>query len=175
MRLIPPSILVITCLIALTPIAFSVILSSVSLYYKITQNESIIVIDQNGSTLRTPPKGNATKIILLTTISLVVTWVPYFVTSIAFAACDEESTPGKCDTLRFLVASPLAILGFLNSLLAPMIFIWWYDGFKSIMKMSKRKSTAISSFNKNTGSRDFNNGSLKNNSSEIKMDNISVN
>lgn len=92
-----------------------------------------------------PSKGRAVKIVLFTTGSFIITWVPYFVASFLYVSCDPNLTPEKCKKLENLIASPLAILGFVNSLLNPIIYAWWHRGFReSVQKMflkTKQKIT----------------------------------
>lgn len=68
-----------------------------------------------------PSKWKAIKVVFLTTFSFVITWVPYFVASTMFVYCDHENNPGFCNSLQVAIASPLAILGFSNSLLNPIV------------------------------------------------------
>lgn len=89
---------------------------------------------QNSASLQNPSKAKAIKIVFLTTGSFVITWVPYFMASFLYVSCDQQATPKKCDTLRVLIASPLAILGFCNSLFNPFIYAWWHKGFRTYVK-----------------------------------------
>lgn len=81
-----------------------------------------------------PSKSRAVKIVLFTTGSFIITWIPYFVASFIYVNCDPISTPQKCKTLEFMIASPLAILGFCNSFLNPIIYAWWHRGFRDFVK-----------------------------------------
>ena len=101
----------------------------------------------NDNTVTTPPtpsrqpsKWKAIKIVLFTTGAFVVTWVPYFVASTIFVYCDQEKNPKFCNSLKIAIASPLAILGFTNSLLNPIIYAWWHNGFRtnSVQIFTKR-------------------------------------
>jgi ABC-type multidrug transport system fused ATPase/permease subunit len=89
---------------------------------------------------RQPSKWKAVKIVILTTGSFVVTWLPYFIASTMYVYCDHEHNPNFCNGLKVAVASPLAILGFANSLLNPIIYAWWHNGFRtnSIRIFSRR-------------------------------------
>lgn len=72
-----------------------------------------------------PTQWKATLIVVLTTGSFVVTWMPYFIVS---------ATTGECP-----LYSPLAMLGFANSLLNPIIYAWWHNGFRTnFLKQLKR-------------------------------------
>lgn len=87
-----------------------------------------------------PTKWKAIKVVFFTTGSFVCTWLPYFVACSIYVFCDFQATPQRCQRLKFAIASPLAILGFLNSLLNPLIYAWWHNGFrKSIKKLCGRK------------------------------------
>ncbi|CAH1163555.1 unnamed protein product [Phaedon cochleariae] len=77
----------------------------------------------------------AIKVVLFTTGSFLITWSPYFITSIIYVSnCELKDTSKTCKTMRIMIASPLAILGFMNSLLNPIIYAWWHKGFRSFVK-----------------------------------------
>ncbi|XP_059611449.1 5-hydroxytryptamine receptor 1A-like isoform X1 [Phlebotomus argentipes] len=86
------------------------------------------------TTGKSPSKWKAIKVVLFTTGSFVFTWVPYFIASTMYVNCDPQATPEFCTSLRIAIASPLAILGFANSLLNPIIYAWWHNGFRETMK-----------------------------------------
>lgn len=77
-----------------------------------------------------PSKWRAVKVVTLTFGSFVITWGPYFVASLIYAYSIDEKLCGK---LKSLIASPLALLGFLNSLINPMIYAWWHKGFRKFI------------------------------------------
>lgn len=79
-------------------------------------------------------KWKAVKVVLFTTLSFVVTWVPYFIACMMYFSCDENTTPDLCERLKYSIASPLSILGFVNSLLNPLIYAWWHNGFRNSVK-----------------------------------------
>uniref|UniRef100_A0A182NR81 G-protein coupled receptors family 1 profile domain-containing protein n=1 Tax=Anopheles dirus TaxID=7168 RepID=A0A182NR81_9DIPT len=83
---------------------------------------------------KSPTKWKAIKVVMFTTGSFVVTWVPYFIASLMYVACDPATNGELCRGLQFAIASPLAILGFANSLLNPIIYAWWHNGFRASMK-----------------------------------------
>jgi hypothetical protein len=63
-----------------------------------------------------------------------VTWIPYFIASTMHVFCEKRATDeNTCKSLRLAIASPLAILGFLNSLLNPLIYAWWHKGFRAFV------------------------------------------
>ncbi|XP_055905844.1 5-hydroxytryptamine receptor-like [Eupeodes corollae] len=80
-------------------------------------------------------KWKAIKIVLLTTGAFFVTWFPFFIASMLHAMCGPNSDPDYCDSLRVAIASPLAILGLCNSLLNPIIYAWWHNGFRESVKI----------------------------------------
>ena len=83
---------------------------------------------------RTPKKSRAIIVVVLTTGSFIVTWVPYFVASAMYVFCEKRATDeNACKPLRIAIASPLAILGFTNSLLNPLIYAWWHKGFRKFV------------------------------------------
>ena len=91
-------------------------------------------------TNRQPSKWKAIKIVFFTTGAFVITWAPYFIASTMFVFCDHEHDQSFCNSLMVAIASPLAILGFANSLLNPIIYAWWHNGFRtnSMRILSKR-------------------------------------
>ncbi|XP_058129567.1 glucose-dependent insulinotropic receptor-like [Anopheles ziemanni] len=89
---------------------------------------------------KSPTKWKAIKVVMFTTGSFVVTWVPYFIASLMYVACDPATNESLCRGLQFAIASPLAILGFANSLLNPIIYAWWHNGFRSSMKKLATKA-----------------------------------
>lgn len=51
-----------------------------------------------------------------------------------YVACDWDETPARCRNIELAIASPLAILGFANSLTNPVIYAWWHNGFRESAK-----------------------------------------
>lgn len=81
-----------------------------------------------------PKKSRAIIVVVLTTGSFILTWVPYFVASTMYVFCEKRATDeNTCKPLRLAIASPLAILGFMNSLLNPLIYAWWHKGFRKFV------------------------------------------
>jgi hypothetical protein len=90
-----------------------------------------------------PKKSRAIIVVLLTTGSFIVTWLPYFIASAMHVFCEKRATDeNTCKSLRLAIASPLAILGFLNSLINPLIYAWWHKGFRTFVftKILHRKT-----------------------------------
>lgn len=83
--------------------------------------------------INTPSKWKAVKVVMFTTGSFVITWSPYFIASLIYSYCYDKHSP-RCNTLRILIASPFAILGFANSLINPIIYAWWHKGFRNFVK-----------------------------------------
>uniref|UniRef100_A0A182QCW4 G-protein coupled receptors family 1 profile domain-containing protein n=1 Tax=Anopheles farauti TaxID=69004 RepID=A0A182QCW4_9DIPT len=97
-----------------------------------TSSSTATTMPSNAS--KSPTKWKAIKVVMFTTGSFVVTWVPYFIASLMYVACDPATSADLCRGLQFAIASPLAILGFANSLLNPIIYAWWHNGFRASMK-----------------------------------------
>jgi hypothetical protein len=89
--------------------------------------------------------------------------VPYFVASTMHVFCEKRATDeNTCKPLRLAIASPLAILGFMNSLLNPLIYAWWHKGFRKYVftkifgkkqnrsRLIKKKTPASSKSTKTT-------------------------
>lgn len=91
-------------------------------------------IDVKTNTGKSPSKWKAIKVVMYTTGSFTITWVPYFIASCLFVNCDPNQTPEYCNSLKIAIASPLAILGFMNSLFNPIIYAWWHNGFRESVK-----------------------------------------
>lgn len=105
-----------------------------------------------------PKKFRAIMVVGLTTGSFILTWVPYLITSVLFVICMKTAkNQDDCKALGLLTASPLAILGFVNSLFNPLIYAWWHKGFRTFVctKILRRKrlhKQATISSNKTTSS-----------------------
>lgn len=77
--------------------------------------------------------------------------MPYFISASIYAiTCTDEisSQTQSCINLRIAIASPLAILGFMNSLLNPIIYAWWHNGFRNAIKKTwgnccKKKESSV--------------------------------
>jgi hypothetical protein len=96
--------------------------------------------------------------VVLTTGSFILTWVPYFIASTMYVFCEKRATDeNACKPLRLAVTSPLAILGFMNSLLNPLIYAWWHKGFRKYvfakilgMKQNRSRLTSTSNLSNKT-------------------------
>lgn len=97
--------------------------------------KNIIKVQKN----KEPNKWRAIKVVILTTSSLILTWMPFFVTVIFFVFCEDKLTNPKCIRLRTWLGGPLAILAFINSILNPLIYAWWHKGFKRSAKAYYRQ------------------------------------
>lgn len=87
-----------------------------------------------------PSRWKAIKVVFLTTSSFLITWVPYFIVSTMYVYCDHENNTEYCYQLKVAIAGPLAIIGFSNTILNPLIYCWWHNGFRknSIRLISKK-------------------------------------
>lgn len=88
------------------------------------------------SNCHVPHKWKAVKIVLFTTFSFLFTWSPFFFACVLYVArkCEYTDPSDSCLTLRLLIASPLTLLGFTNSLINPLIYAWWHNGFRSYVR-----------------------------------------
>lgn len=91
-------------------------------------------------------KWKTVNVVIFITGSFVITWMPYLTSCVVYIIkCESISIEKQCTSLRELIAGPLAILGFMNSLLNPLIYAWWHNGFRNYFKrrwqiiMMKRK------------------------------------
>ncbi|XP_046751165.1 glucose-dependent insulinotropic receptor-like [Diprion similis] len=172
--LAPPGLILLTTIVGLLPILLVVVLYGIILYRAIqkvfqlrradrnrlnqttSQDENFRIFRGGDSTSNNnaaketrktkPSKVKAVKVVMFTCGSIVLTWIPYFIASCVYVFCD--SAAGECKTLRIAIASPLAILGFLNSLFNPVIYAWWHNGFRtSVQKLFCKKRSSSQSQN----------------------------
>lgn len=93
-------------------------------------------------------KWKAVKVVLFTSGSLSVAWLPFFVASFVYVwKCDKVKIP-KCKDLEVLISGPLSVLGFVNTLINPIIYAWWHQGFRTSIKniygQFRRRKLALS-------------------------------
>ncbi|XP_048486380.1 5-hydroxytryptamine receptor 1A-alpha-like [Plutella xylostella] len=81
-----------------------------------------------------PRRLRAVVIVMLTSGSFMVTWLPYFIVVGFYVFCTNKIGNPKCISLNDLLRGPLLTMGFLNSILNPLIYAWWHKGFKSALK-----------------------------------------
>lgn len=66
-----------------------------------------------------------------------------------YVYCDHENNSEYCYQLKIIIAGPLAILGFSNTLLNPLIYCWWHNGFKdNTMRLLSKRFEQHSWFNR---------------------------
>ncbi|XP_013782267.1 octopamine receptor Oamb-like [Limulus polyphemus] len=90
---------------------------------------------------KTKKKWKAIKVVLFTLGAFVISWFPYFIASLIYVFRPSLK-------LAVAIASILAMLGFLNSFLNPVIYAWWHRGLrKFIMEdclfCKKKKKKAV--------------------------------
>lgn len=85
-------------------------------------------------------KWKAIKVVLFTLSAFIVSWFPYFIAVIVYVVKPNRN-------LAVTIATVLAVLGFLNSLLNPLIYAWWHRGLRKFIVEDclcrKRKSYLI--------------------------------
>lgn len=81
-----------------------------------------------------PNKFRAITVVMLTSGSFLMTWLPFFVVVIFFVLCEEKLTNPNCLRYRTLLGGPLATLAFFNSILNPLIYAWWHRGFQRTVR-----------------------------------------
>ncbi|KAF6215340.1 hypothetical protein GE061_010092 [Apolygus lucorum] len=78
-------------------------------------------------------KTRSVIIVFLSSSCFLLTWGPYLVSLMLFGCfCGWRETRERqefCVILEELMASPLPMLGFLNSFINPIIFAWWHRPF----------------------------------------------
>lgn len=85
-----------------------------------------------------PNKFRAITVVMLTSGSFLMTWLPFFIVVIFFVLCEEKLTNPDCLRYRTLLGGPLATLAFFNSILNPLIYAWWHRGFQRTVRMQFR-------------------------------------
>lgn len=57
-----------------------------------------------------------------------------------YVYCDHDTNEHFCKNIKYAVAGPLAVLGFSNSVINPIIYCWWHASFRknAIRIISKR-------------------------------------
>lgn len=93
--------------------------------YNLTPGNPVSVPNRNE-----PTKWKAIKIVMFTTGCFIFTWMPCFIAATMQVYCDIDKHPSFCTTLKLEIANRLFILGFANSLLNPIIYAWWHNGFR---------------------------------------------
>ncbi|XP_076358345.1 glucose-dependent insulinotropic receptor-like [Tachypleus tridentatus] len=86
-----------------------------------------LAVGKQDSTRKTQKKWKALKVVLFTLSAFIVSWFPYFIASFIYAFNPSVK-------LAVTIASVLAVLGFLNSFLNPLIYAWWHRGLRNFIK-----------------------------------------
>lgn len=104
-------------------------------------------------------KWKAIKIVIFTTGAFTITWGPYLVSCVLYSLCKDRES---CKPLAVLLASPLLMLGFLNSIINPFIYAWWHKPFRdnATRILLCRKKCSKSKYNVKTQKYTFNDSSL---------------
>ncbi|XP_037294168.1 dopamine receptor 4 isoform X2 [Manduca sexta] len=89
--------------------------------------------------VKEPNKWRAITVVMLTSGSFIITWMPFFIAVIFFYFCEEKLTNPKCMHIQTLLSGPLVTLAFSNSILNPLIYAWWHKGFKRSVKTCYKK------------------------------------
>lgn len=134
----PKKLVLLTVLVGGIALVIVIILNGLILRKAIKSIDTLVIISSNTTLRRNTTtqisqhsKWRATTIVTLTFGSFVITWGPYFVASLIYAYATDGGQ--LCEQLKSLIASPLAILGFLNSVLNPIIYAWWHKGFRQFI------------------------------------------
>uniref|UniRef100_A0A0A9W859 5-hydroxytryptamine receptor 1B n=1 Tax=Lygus hesperus TaxID=30085 RepID=A0A0A9W859_LYGHE len=82
-------------------------------------------------------KTRSVIIVFLSSSCFLLTWGPYLVSLMIYGSlCGWNEISERrevCFTLEELMASPLPMLGFLNSFMNPIIFAWWHRPFTNAL------------------------------------------
>ncbi|XP_063546177.1 5-hydroxytryptamine receptor 1A-like [Cydia strobilella] len=93
-----------------------------------------------------PNRWRAIIVVMLTTGSLLFTWLPYFVTVTFFVFCEDKLTNPRCIQYRIALGGSIPTLAFLNSILNPLIYAWWHKGFQKTVRNMFKKYRANTSY-----------------------------
>lgn len=86
-----------------------------------------------------PNKWRAITVVMLTSGSFVMTWLPFFIVVIFFVLCEDKLTNPKCLRYKTILGGPLATLALFNSILNPLVYAWWHTGFQRTIRTHYRK------------------------------------
>lgn len=81
-----------------------------------------------------PKKIRAVMVVMLTSGSFIVSWMPFFIVVNCYVFCEDKVSNSKCLELRTMLGGPLATLAYLNSFFNPLIYAWWHRGFQNAIK-----------------------------------------
>ncbi|XP_060805315.1 octopamine receptor isoform X1 [Amyelois transitella] len=85
-------------------------------------------------------KCRAITVVILTTGSFIITWVPFLMSVVYYGfICEKYNTKHYCEMSCQYVIRPLWALALLNSLLNPFIYAWWHHGFKDYVRSCYKK------------------------------------
>ncbi|XP_044746363.1 glucose-dependent insulinotropic receptor-like isoform X2 [Coccinella septempunctata] len=79
-------------------------------------------------------RWKAAKVVFFSTNNFLFTWFPYIIVSLYYTSVCIDDSSKRCRSLSLVLASPLAMLGFVNSLVSPIIYAWWHKGFNRYIK-----------------------------------------
>ncbi|XP_063222013.1 5-hydroxytryptamine receptor 1A-like [Bacillus rossius redtenbacheri] len=160
---VTPELIVLTTIVGFAPIIATSILYSIILYHALRKVKQLTRAGKNtGHTATTtskqhnlrvsrganatmtqdpnkkkssPSKWKAIKVVIFTNGSFILTWVPFFIANLMYVSCEASSTRVEnCKGLQVAIAVPLTMLGLFNSLLNPIIYAWWHNGFREFVR-----------------------------------------
>lgn len=126
-------------IIVAASIAMPALLITIVLYSVIFIHVRRITKAIGGPDGSTKIKLKSILVVFISCISFLVTWGPYMVCGFLYAVfCRSEGL--TCSNIALALTSPLAVLGFFNSILNPIIYAWWHRPFnEAIRKIVCRK------------------------------------
>ncbi|KAK9884111.1 hypothetical protein WA026_005065 [Henosepilachna vigintioctopunctata] len=92
--------------------------------------------------VNTTKRWKAVKVVIFPTTSFFLSWYLYIIVSLYYVTACEDISTKRCKSLMLILASPLSVLAFVNSLLHPILYAWWHKGFNHVFK--KRVGTVRS-------------------------------
>ncbi|CAG0898630.1 unnamed protein product [Darwinula stevensoni] len=114
-----------SCLIFVTVMGILVPFSTIAIIYAV-----VLVRACKKRRVKSKFRRRAFLVVLAIVGAFFVTWMPYFLATLVYAACGREG----CKSVVSALATVLPVLGQVNSLLNPVIYAWWHKGFRDFVK-----------------------------------------
>lgn len=120
---INPTVVVVAASVAIPALLVTAILYTVVFVHVRRATKAI----HNGNSRM---KFRSIVVVFLSSICFLLTWGPYMVTGFGYGVfCQKHEDNKTCKEMALALSSPLALLGFLNSVLNPIIYAWWHRPF----------------------------------------------
>lgn len=125
-----PTVIIVAASVAIPALILTVVLYTIvfSVVRRVTKSTQ-------GPSGASRMKFKSIIIVFLSSICFLITWGPYMVTGFSYAVfCQPLGDNETCKEMALALTSPLALLGFLNSVLNPLIYAWWHRPFNMAIR-----------------------------------------